>query len=62
LVLGLLPPYEEDFEIGWQLKPVAWGGGRTTEASHGCTDSNGFSNPERRRFAGRPIAAAAQLL
>ena len=34
LVVGLLPPYEEDFEIGWQLKPAAWGRGFATEASH----------------------------
>jgi RimJ/RimL family protein N-acetyltransferase len=34
LVLSLLPPYEEDFEIGWQLKPSAWGQGFATEASH----------------------------
>lgn len=34
LALTLLPPYEEDFEIGWQLKPEAWGRGFATEASH----------------------------
>ncbi|MFI6676149.1 GNAT family N-acetyltransferase [Kribbella sp. NPDC050470] len=34
LILSLLPPYEEDFEIGWQLKPAAWGRGLATEASH----------------------------
>jgi len=34
LMLSLLPPYEEDFEIGWQLKPAAWGRGFATEASH----------------------------
>jgi RimJ/RimL family protein N-acetyltransferase len=34
LMLSLLPPYEEDFEIGWQLKPAAWGRGLATEASH----------------------------
>jgi RimJ/RimL family protein N-acetyltransferase len=34
LMIGLLPPYEEDFEIGWQLEPAAWGRGLATEASH----------------------------
>lgn len=34
LMIGLLPPYEEDFEIGWQLEPAAWGRGFATEASH----------------------------
>ena len=34
LMLSLLPPYEEDFEIGWQLKPAVWGRAFATEASH----------------------------
>jgi RimJ/RimL family protein N-acetyltransferase len=33
LLIALLPPYEEDFEIGWQLAPAAWGQGFATEAS-----------------------------
>ncbi|TDW84378.1 RimJ/RimL family protein N-acetyltransferase [Kribbella pratensis] len=33
LMIGLLPPYEEDFEIGWQLAPAVWGPGFATEAS-----------------------------
>jgi RimJ/RimL family protein N-acetyltransferase len=32
-VIRLLPPYEEDLEIGWQLRPSAWGNGFATEAS-----------------------------
>jgi RimJ/RimL family protein N-acetyltransferase len=33
LVIRLLPPYDEDLEIGWQLRPNAWGQGYATEAS-----------------------------
>ncbi|KIH99219.1 GCN5 family acetyltransferase [Streptomonospora alba] len=33
LSLRLLPPFEEDFELNWQLRPDAWGNGYATEAS-----------------------------
>ena len=29
----LLPPYEEDLELSWQLKPAAWGNGYAVEAA-----------------------------
>ncbi|MFC3994305.1 GNAT family N-acetyltransferase [Nocardiopsis sediminis] len=32
LSLRQLPPYEEDFELSWQLRPDAWGNGYATEA------------------------------
>ncbi|WP_131098604.1 GNAT family N-acetyltransferase [Streptomonospora litoralis] len=32
LSLRLLPPFEEDFELNWQLRPDAWGNGYATEA------------------------------
>ncbi|WBQ05826.1 GNAT family N-acetyltransferase [Kribbella sp. CA-293567] len=37
LLIRLLPPYEEDLEIGWQLRPSAWGNGYASEASRGLT-------------------------
>lgn len=30
--LRLLPPYDQDLEIGWQLAPAHWGNGYATEA------------------------------
>jgi RimJ/RimL family protein N-acetyltransferase len=33
LMIRLLPPYDEDLEISWQLSPDAWGHGYATEAS-----------------------------
>lgn len=34
LGIRLLPPYEEDLEISWALRPEAWGQGYATEAAH----------------------------
>lgn len=33
LGIRLLPPYEEDLELSWQLRPDAWGHGYAVEAS-----------------------------
>ena len=33
LAIRLLPPYEEDLELSWQLRPQAWGSGYAVEAS-----------------------------
>jgi hypothetical protein len=30
--MRLLPPYEEDLELSWQLRPEAWGSGYASEA------------------------------
>src|SRR5699024_4069179 len=32
LAIRLLPPYEEDLELSWQLSPDAWGNGYAVEA------------------------------
>lgn len=33
VALRLLPPYEEDIEISWQVRPESWGHGYATEGS-----------------------------
>jgi RimJ/RimL family protein N-acetyltransferase len=33
LGIRLLPPYDEDLELSWQIRPEAWGHGYATEAS-----------------------------
>src|SRR5215469_1789821 len=34
LSIRLLPPYEDDLEVSWQLAPGEWGHGYATEAAH----------------------------
>jgi RimJ/RimL family protein N-acetyltransferase len=33
VTIRLLPPYEDDLEVSWQLNPQAWGQGYATEAA-----------------------------
>jgi RimJ/RimL family protein N-acetyltransferase len=37
LGIRLLPPYEEDLELSWQLRPEAWGHGYAAEAGTALT-------------------------
>ncbi|WP_116246836.1 GNAT family N-acetyltransferase [Nocardiopsis sp. FIRDI 009] len=38
LSLKLLPPFEEDFELTWAIRPDLWGRGYASEASQAITD------------------------
>ena len=38
LSLRLLPPYDQDLEIGWQLAPEFWGRGYATEAGRALAE------------------------
>jgi [ribosomal protein S5]-alanine N-acetyltransferase len=38
LTLRLLPPYDQDIEIGWQLAPEFWGRGYATEAGRALAE------------------------
>jgi RimJ/RimL family protein N-acetyltransferase len=35
LAIRLLPPFEEDLELSWQLRPEEWGHGYASEAARG---------------------------
>ncbi len=66
MLIRLLPPYEEDLEIGWQLRPSAWGNGFATEASkalmgwafqtHASTSSSRSPGRTTSARSGRPAA------
>jgi RimJ/RimL family protein N-acetyltransferase len=66
LGIRLLPPFEEDLELSWQLHPQAWGQGYATEASRALIDW-AFANDTEELFAvARPsnvraIATAKRL-
>lgn len=49
-VLLPLPPGEEDLEIGWQLRPDAWGNGYAVETTHALA-SWAFSQDAHEVFA-----------
>ncbi|GAA3671008.1 GNAT family N-acetyltransferase [Lentzea roselyniae] len=49
-VLLPLPPGDEDLEIGWQLRPDAWGNGYATETTHALA-SWAFSQNVQEIFA-----------
>ncbi|TWP45760.1 GNAT family N-acetyltransferase [Lentzea tibetensis] len=38
LGIRLLPPFEDDLELSWQLAPEAWGNGYATEAGSALVD------------------------
>jgi RimJ/RimL family protein N-acetyltransferase len=66
VLIRLLPPYDEDLEIGWQLHPDAWGNGYAVEASralmrwaftHGTDELFAVARPNNTRA----IATAKRL-
>jgi ribosomal-protein-alanine N-acetyltransferase len=66
LMIRLLPPYEEDLEIGWQLRPDSWGHGYAAEASRSLINW-AFKNGADELFAvarpnnARAVATASRL-
>lgn len=66
LAIRLLPPYEDDLEISWQLRPDAWGNGYATEAGRALVDWAFTQDTEELFAVARPanvraIATARRL-
>ena len=66
LGIRLLPPFEDDLELSWQLHPDAWGRGYATEASKALIDWAFTQDTEELFAVARPknvraIATAKRL-
>ena len=66
LAIRLLPPYREDLELSWQLKPSAWGHGYAVEAGRALIRWAFTQEIDELRAAARPnntraIATARRL-
>ncbi len=66
LGIRLLPPFEDDLELSWQLHPAAWGQGYATEASRALIDWAFTQDTEELFAVARPknvraIATAKRL-
>jgi RimJ/RimL family protein N-acetyltransferase len=66
LGIRLLPPFEDDLELSWQLHPEAWGQGYATEASRALAEWAFTQDTEELFAVARPknvraIATAKRL-
>src|SRR6266702_2607303 len=67
LGIRLLPPFDEDLELSWQLHPAAWGQGYATEASRALAEWAFTQDTEELFAVARPknvraIATAKRLV